>query len=51
VFMYIVFICFSFRLLFKLIDSDNSLWNCLSFKWFINFYVSICTLIINFFKK
>jgi hypothetical protein len=25
VFMYIVFICFSFRLLFKLIDSDNSL--------------------------
>jgi hypothetical protein len=37
VFMYIVFICFSLRLLFKLIDSDNSLWNC--------------TLIINFFKK
>lgn len=50
-FMYLVIICFSLRIYLKLIESENFSWNLLSLKWLINFYMTIFSLFINFFKN
>jgi hypothetical protein len=45
-FMYIVFLGFSFRLFVKVFSDNNFSWNCLSFKWFFIFYKNIIIYLI-----
>lgn len=50
-FMYIVFLCFSLRPLFKIMDASNFSWNILSLKWLLFFIQTLFILIINKFHK
>lgn len=50
-FMYFVFLFFSLRLFLKIINYKEATWNFLSFKWLINFYRTLVSLIINLFIK
>jgi hypothetical protein len=50
-FMYVVFLCFSLRLFFRIMDGENSSWNVISLKWLIYFYLTLITLINNFIKN
>lgn len=50
-FMYIVFLCFSIRPLFKIMDANSFSWNVLSLKWLLFFLQTLFILIINKFHK
>ena len=49
-FMYAVFAGFFFRLFLKLWNGEKDEWFIWSYKWLYTYYVSIFTLILNFFK-
>lgn len=50
-FMYLVFLGFFGRMLFKITTANEHNWNALSYKWFLYFYKTLFSLLINFFKK
>lgn len=50
-FMYLVFVAFSLRLLLKIVSAESDSWNPFSLKWFFYFYQAAASLIFNFFKN
>lgn len=50
-FIYVVFLCFSCRLFFKITTIETTAWNAFSLKWLIYFCQIVFTLIIKFFKN
>ncbi len=54
-FMYCVFLSFTVRPLIKILSKENSLWNCFSYKFALNFYFNfllvLLNYLVNFFRK